>query len=60
MQSIFWPSSGIAARYDIKGCDGGRTEDPHEISEFNETVLKDGNFLGIQISLSQERLWYIF
>ena len=58
MQSIFWPSSGINERYDLKGCTGGRKEDPQELSEFNEIVLKDGNFLNTRINLGQNKLWY--
>ena len=58
MQSIFWPSSGINQRYDLKGCTGGRKEDPQELSDFNEIVLKDGNFLNTRINLGQNKLWY--
>ena len=57
MQSIFWPSSGIHERYDLKGCTGGRREDEPELSEFNEVVLKDGNFLNKNIDLGTERSW---
>ena len=55
MQSIFWPSSGIVDRFDVKGCLGGRFEDPKTKNE--ELVLKDQNFYHIPISLGQNRAW---
>ena len=57
MQSIFWPSSGIHERYDLKGCTGGRKEDKSDLSEFNEFVMKDGNFSDKHINLGCERSW---
>ena len=57
MQSIFWPSSGINERYDLKGCTGGRKENELDLSEFNEFVMKDGNFSGKHLNLGSERDW---
>ena len=57
MQSIFWPSSGINERFDLKGCTGGRKEDELELSKFNEFVMKDGNFSGKHLYLGSERSW---
>ena len=59
MQSIFWPSSGINERYDLKGCTGGRTENPQDLTEFNEIVMKDGNFLHAKMNLGENKLWYV-
>ena len=58
MQSIFWPSSGIDERYDIKGCLKGRMEDPRVFAIFNELVMKDGNFVDVRLNLGQEKEWY--
>ena len=58
MQSVFWPSSGINERYDIKGCVGGRKEErPDELSEFNELVMKDANVLDVSIDLGSNQKW---
>ena len=58
MQSVFWPSSGIQERYDIKGCISGRKEErPDELSEFNEHVMKDANVLGVSIDLGPNQKW---
>ena len=58
MQSVFWPSSGMNERYDIKGCIGGRKEErPEELSEFNELVMKDANVLDVSIDLGSNKKW---
>ena len=58
MQSVFWPSSGIYERYDIKGCISGRKEErPEELSEFNELVMKDANVLDVSIDLGSNQKW---
>ena len=58
MQSVFWPSSGINERYDIKGCISGRKEErPDELSEFNELVMKDANVLDVLIDLGSNQKW---
>lgn len=61
VQSIFWPSSRIEERYDIKGCLGGRFEDPAAGPNvaIDSLVYKDQNFLGTPISLGKERAWFI-
>ena len=55
MQSIFWPSSGITQKFDIKGCLGGRYQDPNTMKE--HFVLKDKNFLNTPLNLGQHKTW---
>ncbi|XP_069465207.1 phosphatidylinositol 4-phosphate 5-kinase-like protein 1 [Ambystoma mexicanum] len=59
MQSVFYPDERITARYDIKGCQVSRWTDlPPEGSKLI-VVLKDLNFEGSCISLSQQRSWLV-
>ena len=55
MQSVFWPSSGISQRYDIKGCLGGRFEDPDKYP--HEVVLKDQNFYHVPLNIGNKKVW---
>ena len=56
MQSIFWPSSGISERFDIKGRLGGRYQDPKTLQE--QFVLKDQNFNNTPLNLGRHKQWY--
>ena len=57
MQSIFWPASGINKRFDIKGCLGGRYQDPQTLQE--QFVLKDQNFINTPLNLGQHKQWQV-
>lgn len=57
MQSVFWPASGITKKFDIKGCLGGRYQDPKTLQE--QFVLKDQNFINTPLNLGQHKQWYV-
>ncbi len=71
MQSIFWPSSQITAKFDLKGCLAGRTvkeregkieedQDDQVVEVFGEEdflVLKDGNFVGTDVNFGGSSRW---
>ena len=66
MQSVFWPSSRIAEKFDLKGCIAGRRETRSSEGgaagpdDEQQVVLKDANFeeRGIILNLGPNRGWY--
>ncbi|XP_031225704.1 phosphatidylinositol 4-phosphate 5-kinase-like protein 1 isoform X3 [Mastomys coucha] len=59
MQCIFYPTSRISERYDIKGCEVSRWVDPAPEGSPLVLVLKDLNFQERTIKLGAQRSWFI-
>ncbi|XP_029998662.1 phosphatidylinositol 4-phosphate 5-kinase-like protein 1 [Sphaeramia orbicularis] len=59
MQSVFYPDERINIRYDIKGCEVGRWTNPDTGGKQIIKVLKDNNFEGQNITLGQEKSWFV-
>lgn len=59
MQSVFYPDERINIRYDVKGCEVGRWTNPDTGGKQIIKVLKDNNFEGQNITLGQEKSWFV-
>ncbi|XP_038962107.1 phosphatidylinositol 4-phosphate 5-kinase-like protein 1 isoform X2 [Rattus norvegicus] len=59
MQCIFYPTSRISERYDIKGCEVSRWVDPVPEGSPLLLVLKDLNFREKTIKLGTQRSWFL-
>ncbi|XP_028613021.1 phosphatidylinositol 4-phosphate 5-kinase-like protein 1 [Grammomys surdaster] len=59
MQCIFYPTSRISERYDIKGCEVSRWVDPAPEGSPLVLVLKDLNFQERTIRLGAQRSWFL-
>ncbi|TKC38107.1 hypothetical protein EI555_002040, partial [Monodon monoceros] len=59
MQSVFYPTSRISERYDIKGCEVSRWVEPAPEGSPLVLVLKDLNFQGKTINLGPQRSWLL-
>ncbi len=69
MQSVFWPSSQIAEKFDLKGFVAGRVEsggrDNMESNNNNSNpeeedflIWKDGKFAGTEVNLGGSSRWF--
>ncbi|XP_021050365.2 phosphatidylinositol 4-phosphate 5-kinase-like protein 1 [Mus pahari] len=59
MQCIFYPTSRISERYDIKGCNVSRWVDPAPEGSPLVLVLKDLNFQEKTMRLGAQRSWFL-
>nr|BAE37997.1 unnamed protein product [Mus musculus] len=59
MQCIFYPTSRISERYDIKGCNISRWVDPAPEGSPLVLVLKDLNFQEKTMRLGAQRSWFL-
>jgi phosphatidylinositol-4-phosphate 5-kinase-like protein 1 len=57
MQSVFWPSSRIREKFDLKGCLKGRYQPPRPDADPINVVLKDVNFGDRGLVLGQIAPW---
>ncbi len=70
MQSVFWPSSRIADKFDLQGATGRSEKVPQEEEEEDDDdenkgfpeeeefmVLKEGNFVGTDVNLGNSSRW---
>ncbi|XP_070614842.1 phosphatidylinositol 4-phosphate 5-kinase-like protein 1 [Erythrolamprus reginae] len=59
MQSVFYPHEKITERYDIKGCQVGRSTEPSIDSSEVIVVFKDCDFDDNVISLGEDKPWFL-